>query len=272
MSDANPFDLARRAAEAMTDRLGGDHDAALVLGSGWAEAVAELGTVEAEVAMADLPGFTPPAVGGHQPVIRSLAVGAKRILVLAGRIHLYEGHSPHASVHGVRAAVLSGCPVVVLTNAAGSLEPALTPGTPVLLSDHLNLTGTTSQLGPFPDDVPSRFVDLTEAWSPRLRDVAHDVDPSLPEGVYAALLGGAYETPAEIRMLRTLGADLVGMSTVLEAIAARHLGAELLGISLVTNQAAGLSETPLDHLEVLEAGRAAGPRMVALLAGVAERL
>jgi purine-nucleoside phosphorylase len=153
------------------------------------------------------------------------------------------------------------------------LNPAWPVGQPVLLSDQLNLTGTSPMTGPPPPaDRPARFVDLTEAYSRRLRSLAHEVDASLPEGVYAALLGGAYETPAEVRMLAGLGADLVGMSTALETIAARHLGAEVMGVSLVTNAAAGLSESELDHAEVLEVAGEAGPRMVALLRGVLERL
>ncbi len=272
MAAEDPFEVARRAATVLTDTVGSGHVAAVVLGSGWADAVAELGTVDAEVAMADLPGFPAPGVGGHRPVVRSVEVGGRRVLVLAGRVHLYEGHPVAAVVHGVRTAVLAGCGVVVLTNAAGSLRADLGVGRPVLIADHLNLTGTSPQVGPHPDDVGSRFVDLTGAWSPHLRDLARTVDPDLAEGVYAGLLGGAYETPAEVRMLRTLGADLVGMSTVLEAIAARHLGAELAGISLVTNQAAGLSAGALDHTDVLDASAAAGPRVVALLAGLIERL
>jgi purine-nucleoside phosphorylase len=168
--------------------------------------------------------------------------------------------------------VLSGCGVVILTNAAGSLRADFPVGTAVLLSDHLNLTGASPLVGPAPPEDRGRFADLTDAYSPRLRALAREVEPGLPEGIYAALLGGAYETPAEVRMLRLLGADLVGMSTALETIAARHLGAEVLGVSLVTNQAAGLGATPLDHAEVLAAGSAAGDRMAGLVRGVIERL
>ena len=191
------------------------------------------------------------------------------MLVFAGRSHLYEGHPVDTVVHGVRTAVLAGCDIVMLTNAAGGLDPAVPVGTPMLLADHINLTGASPLSG---DDPPephaARFVDLTEAYDAELRAIARQVDPDLPEGVYAGLLGGAYETPAEIRMLRTLGADLVGMSTVLETIAARHLGARVLGISLVTNFAAGITAEKLEHAEVLAAGQAAAPRMTALLAGV----
>ena len=161
----------------------------------------------------------------------------------------------------------------MLTNAAGGLNPDWPVGQPVLIADQLNLTGASPMAGPAPPpDRPIRFTDLTAAYSPRLRALALDVDPTLPEGIYAGLLGGAFETPAEVRMLAGLGADLVGMSTVLETIAARHLGAEVLGFSLVTNAAAGMGDEDIDHEDVLEAAAAAGPRMLALLRGVLERL
>jgi purine-nucleoside phosphorylase len=195
------------------------------------------------------------------------------VLVLAGRVHGYEGRSPAEIVHGVRTAILAGCRVVILTNAAGSLVPQWGPGTPAMLRDHINLTGRSPLSGPAPPaPFGSRFIDLSEAYSPRLRAITRSVDPDVREGVYAALNGPHYETPAEIRMLRTLGADLVGMSTALEAIAARHLGAEVLGLSLVTNLAAGVATAPLDHAEVLAAGRAAAPGLGRLLRGVIEHL
>jgi purine-nucleoside phosphorylase len=269
-----PFAAALSAAEALAAATGVErHDVAVVLGSGWAVAAAGLGTTVAEVALADLPGFPPPTVAGHGAAVRSVTVGDRRVLLFLGRVHLYEGHPAWTVVHGVRTAVLSGCGVVILTNAAGSLRADFPVGTAVLLSDHLNLTGASPLVGPAPpEDRGPRFADLTDAYSPRLRALAREVEPGLPEGIYAALLGGAYETPAEVRMLRLLGADLVGMSTALETIAARHLGAEVLGVSLVTNQAAGLGATPLDHAEVLAAGSAAGDRMAGLVRGVIERL
>lgn len=271
---SNPFDLAAEAAAVLAERTGVErHQAAVVLGSGWAAAADELGDVVADVELADLPGFPAPTVAGHRNLARSVRVGDTAVLVLGGRAHLYEGHPVSTVVHGVRTAIEAGSETVILTNAAGGLNPAWPVGQPVLLSDHLNLTGTSPMAGPPPPaDRPARFVDLTEAYSRRLRSLAHEIDPSLPEGVYAALLGGAYETPAEVRMLAGLGADLVGMSTALETIAARHLGAEVMGVSLVTNAAAGLSESELDHAEVLEAAGDAGPRMVALLRGVLQRL
>jgi purine-nucleoside phosphorylase len=187
------------------------------------------------------------------------------VLVFVGRVHAYEGHDLRNVVHPVRTACAAGVRTVVLTNAAGSLRSDFVVGQPVLISDHLNLTARSPLVG-------AQFVDLVDAYSPRLRALAREVDPTLAEGVYACLPGPHYETPAEIRMLRTIGADLVGMSTALETIAARALGAEVLGISLVTNLAAGISHTALSHAEVVEAGREAAPRIGRLLADIVERI
>ena len=274
MAESDPFALAARAAAALAQRTGvGCHDVVVVLGSGWADAADGLGEVVADVEMADLPGFPAPTVEGHRNLARSVRVGEMAALILGGRAHLYEGHPVDTVVHGVRTAMAAGCRTAVLTNAAGGLHPDWSVGQPVVIADHLNLTGASPMVGPAPPDgQATRFVDLTEAYSSRLRDLARQVDPTLPEGVYAGLMGGAFETPAEIRMFAGLGADLVGMSTVLEVIAARHLGAEVLGISLVTNPAAGLSDAAVNHQDVLEAGITAGPRMLDLLAGILERL
>lgn len=267
MSDP-AYEAARRAAAALGEQLG-DHDAALVLGSGWADVVPLLGDVRTSVPMDTLPGFPPPAVEGHSGMAHSVDVDGTRVVVMAGRSHLYEGHPISTVVHGVRTAVMAGCRVVMLSNAAGSLNPAFAVGDAVLLSDQLNLTGANSMAGAGPPpDLPGRFVDLTHLYSPRLRQAARDAQPDLGEGVYAGMLGGSYETPAEIAMLRTLGADLVGMSTVLEAIAAKHLGAEVFGVSLVTNAAAGMSDEELDHADVLARGKAAIPRLATLLRSV----
>ncbi len=242
------------------------HDVAVVLGSGWAPAADALGPPAAEVTLDELGGFPAPSVPGHLAMARSLRVGTLRVLVYLGRTHLYEGHPVGAVVHGVRTAAAAGCQVLVLTNASGGINPEFGVGQPVLLSDHLNLTGRSPLAGPEPPEgYRSRFVDLTAVYSPRLRGLARQIDPSLPEGVYAMLPGPHYETPAEIRMLRMAGADMVGMSTGLEAIAARHLGLEVLGISLVTNPAAGLSGDKLDHAEVVAAGRASAGRVGSLL-------
>ena len=262
----DPEVAAQQAAAAIRERTGVEaHDVAVILGSGWAPAAAELGEPSAVVPMAELPGFTPPSAAGHGGQVLALTVGGKRVLVLLGRIHAYEGHDLRHVVHPVRTACAAGARSVVLTNAAGGLREDHAVGQPVLISDHLNLTARSPLVG-------AQFVDLVDAYSPRLRALARDVDPSLAEGVYAGLPGPHYETPAEIRMLRTLGADMVGMSTVHETIAARAAGAEVLGVSLVTNLAAGMTGEPLNHAEVLEAGRQSATRMGSLLSEVLARL
>jgi purine-nucleoside phosphorylase len=262
----SPAEVAHDAAQAIRDRTGVEnHDVAVVLGSGWAPAASRLGEPTATVPMADLPGFTPPTAAGHRGQVLSVPVGGQRVLVLVGRIHAYEGHDLRHVVHPVRTACAAGVRTVVLTNAAGGLRPDFTVGQPVLISDHLNLTARSPLVG-------AQFVDLTDAYAARLRAVAREIDPALAEGVYAGLPGPHYETPAEIRMLRTLGADLVGMSTVHETIAARAEGAAVLAISLVTNLAAGMTGEPLSHEEVLAAGRQSATRMGSLLSAVISRL
>jgi purine-nucleoside phosphorylase len=262
----DPEAVARQAATAIRDRTGVDeHDVAVILGSGWAPAAAELGAATAVIPVAELPGFTPPTAQGHGGDVLSMRTGHHRVLVFVGRIHAYEGHDLAHVVHPVRAACAAGARTVVLTNAAGSLRADFAVGQPVLISDHLNLTAKSPLVG-------ARFVDLVDAYSPRLRALAREVDPGLAEGVYACLPGPHYETPAEIRMLRTLGADLVGMSTVHETIAARAAGARVLAVSLVTNPAAGMTGQPLNHEEVLAAGRQSATRTGSLLASVISRL
>ena len=273
MPDPDPFALAERAAAEVVAWAGGAPRVAVVLGSGWLPAIDSLGDTIDERPTEGLTGFSVPTVAGHQGALRRLDVAGTSTLVLVGRVHLYEGRTPAEVVHGVRTAVLAGCGTVVLTNAAGSIRADWAPGTPVALSDHLNLTNRSPLEGaPPPPPFASRFVDLSATYSPRLRALAGEASPGLAEGVYAALRGPHYETPAEITMLRAMGADLVGMSTALEAIAARHLDAEVFGLSLVTNLAAGVSATPLDHTEVLAAGAAAAPALGRLLRGVIERL
>ncbi len=262
------YPAVAEAAAALRARAGlASFDVALVMGSGWVDAADAIGAPLAEFPMTDLPHFAAPVVAGHGGTIRVVrTAGERHALIFLGRTHLYEGRGTDAVVHGVRTAVHAGARTVVLTNAAGGLRPETQRvGDPVLISDHLNLTGANPVSG-------ATFVDLTAVYSPRLRRLAREADPSLAEGVYAALRGPTYETPAEIRMLRTLGADLVGMSTVLEAIAAREGGAEVLGMSLVTNPGAGLTGEPLDHQEVLEVGRATAARMGVLLAKLIDSL
>ena len=268
----DPFSRAEASAATLRERAGVDgFDAVVVLGSGWRAAADAIGEAELEVPLSELRHFQQPTVKGHTPSVRYIKKGQRRVLVYLGRIHLYEGHDPHAVVHGVRAAIAAGCRTVVLTNAAGGIT-GYGVGQPVLISDHLNLTGRSPLAGPLPEHVPSRFTDLTDLYSRRLRDLARELNPSLAEGVYAGLPGPHYETPAEIRMLRGAGADLVGMSTVMEAIAARHLGAEVLGISMVSNPAAGLTDEPIDHQDVLTATGASAAQVGTLLSNLLPRI
>lgn len=261
-----PEALAAQAAAVVAERTGmAVHDVAIVLGSGWAPAVAALGPAAATVPMAGLPGFNTPSAAGHTGELVSLPIGEHRVLVLIGRVHAYEGYPLNDVVHPVRTAVACGARTVVLTNAAGGLRDDMAVGQPVLIADQLNLTGRSPLVG-------AHFVDMVDAYSPALRALARQVDPSLAEGVYAGMCGPQYETPAEITMLRTLGAELVGMSTVHETIAARAAGAAVLGVSLVTNLAAGITGEPLSHDEVLAAGRASAAQMGALLRDVIGRL
>ena len=258
----DPDDLARRAATVIAERTAVErHDVAVVLGSGWSPAVASFGTPTTTFPQAEIPGFCAPSAAGHRGSVLSVPLGGHQVLVFVGRIHAYEGHELARVVHPVRAACAAGARVVVLTNAAGGLRPDLSVGQPVLISDHLNLTARSPLVG-------AQFVDLTDAYAARLRAVARGVEPHLAEGVYAGLPGPHYETPAEIRMLRMLGADLVGMSTVHETIAARAAGAEVLALSLVTNMAAGIDGQPLDHAEVLAAGAASAAQIGDLLARI----
>ncbi len=265
--EEDPTAAAAKAAAELAELTGAPtHDIALVLGSGWLPAVDLLGETVAEFPSTALHGFAPPAVAGHAGKIRSITTtSGSRALVFLGRTHLYEGRGVDAVVHGVRTASAAGCRTIVLTNGCGGLDPAWTPGTPVLISDQINMTGTSPLHG-------ATFIDLTDLYSPRLRALCREIDPTLAEGVYLQFRGPQYETPAEVRMAGTLGADLVGMSTTLEAIAAREAGMEILGLSLVTNLAAGMTGEALNHEEVLEAGKLAAERMGGLLATVVGRL
>ena len=265
----NPFDQARAAAATIAERTGVPrHDIALVLGSGWGQAADLLGTQTAALPAEDVPGFSASGVPGHSGTLRSIQVEAggttRHVLVIAARTHYYEGKGVRAVAHGVRTAAATGAASVVLTNGCGGLRPEWAAGTPVLISDHLNLTAASPLEG-------ATFVDLTDLYSPRLRALAREVDPTLAEGVYCQLPGPHYETPAEVAMVGRMGGDLVGMSTALEAIAARHAGLEVLGLSLVTNLAAGVSDEPLSHDEVVAAGKEAGPRISALLAEIVRK-
>ena len=264
---SDPYARAKVAAAAVLERFDiAALDIAFVLGSGWSAAADDLGQPMGSCELAELPGFARPTVVGHGGALRVVSTPTGKIAaIFTGRTHLYEGHGPDRVVHGVRAAIAAGASAIVLTNGCGGLNPERAPGSTVLIRDHINLTGTTPLLG-------ARFIDLSAAYSARLRDLARSVDPGLAEGVYVQFRGPQFETPAEVRMAGVLGGDLVGMSTTLETIAARELGAEVLGISLITNLAAGISAEPLSHEDVLKAGQEAAPRLRRLLTGIAAAL
>ncbi|WP_028707346.1 purine-nucleoside phosphorylase [Propionicicella superfundia] len=264
---SDPAAYAAHAAAAIAESTGvSAADFALVLGSGWNAAADTLGETIASLPLGDVPGFAAPVVAGHGGELRLVRVATGKVaVILTGRTHYYEGRGVAQVVHGVRTAAALGATDIVLTNGCGGLNPAWAPGTTVLIADHINLTGDTPLRG-------ATFIDMTDAYSPALRDLARRVDPDLPEGVYCQFRGPQYETPAEVRMAGAIGADLVGMSTGLECIAARAEGMRVLGISLVTNAAAGVTAAPLDHAEVIAAGKAAQPRLAALLRGLVVEL
>lgn len=261
-SEVQAREHARQAAAVLAKRSGvPQHRVAVVLGSGWVPAADLIGTTVSDLDVTDLPHFSPPVVDGHAGRVRSVDADGLPVLVFLGRTHLYEERGVDAVTHAVRTSAAAGCDTVILTNGCGGLDPQWTPGTPVLIRDHINFTGTSPLHG-------AHFVDITNLYSPRLRALCRTIDPGLPEGVYVQFRGPMFETPAEIEMVRAIGGSLVGMSTALEAIVARSLGMEILGMSLVTNLAAGMTGEPLNHEEVLAAGQAAATRMGALLAAV----
>ncbi len=266
----DPMAAAAKAAAEIATRTGiAAHDVALVMGSGWTSACDALGAPAYECDAHELTGFQAPVVEGHSGKVRSYEIkgehGTVRALVFLGRTHLYEGKGMEPVVHGVRTAVKAGCKVIVLTNASGGINAAYKVGEPVLIRDHISLTAQSPLSG-------ATFVDLTDLYSKRIRGIVKSEDSSLQEGVYVHFRGPTYETPAEILMMRTIGADLVGMSTVPEAIAAHAMGAEVLGISLVSNAAAGMTGEKLNHEEVVAAGKAAASRMGELLKNVIPKL
>jgi purine-nucleoside phosphorylase len=258
----NPHDIAREAAAQIAAKTGvAKHDIALTLGSGWAKAADLIGETVAEFPATEITGFSKPAVEGHVGTIRSIRTASgHHALVIGARTHYYEDHGVRRVVHSVRTAAATGATIMVLTNGAGGLKESWKPGTPVLISDHINLTATSPLEG-------ATFIDLTDLYSARLRALAREVDPTLDDGVYVQFRGPHYETPAEVTMAGRMGGHIVGMSTALEAIAAREAGMEVIGFSLITNLAAGLGE-PLSHAEVIAAGKDAEPVISALLADV----
>ena len=265
--DADPSAIAAEAAADIARLTGVEkHDIALTLGSGWGKAAELIGETVATIPATEVTGFSKPALEGHVGTLRSIRTpGGKNVLVIGARTHYYEGHGVRRTVHSVRTAAATGASIMVLTNGAGGIRETWKPGQPVLISDHLNLTADSPLEG-------ATFVDLTDLYSKRLREIARSIDPSLDEGVYTQFRGPHYETPAEVQMAKAIGGHIVGMSTALEAIAARQAGMEVLGFSLITNLAAGIQKTPLSHGEVIEAGKAAEPVISALLARVVEAL
>ncbi len=263
------FDSIQRAADAITTRSSGRrHRVAAVLGSGLSSYAEHLPNAIA-IPYEEIPGFPMPGVQGHAGTAYSVELEGVPILILAGRAHFYEGHGLEQVVFAVRASIAAGAATILLTNASGACGDGLQPGDLVLLRDHLNLTGQNPLFGPNDDRLGARFPDLTNAYDPNLRaiaqEVARRVEIDLREGVYAWFTGPTYETPAEVQMAKRMGADMVGMSTVPETIAARHMGARVIAISLVTNLAAGISGGPLSHEEVQETAEAARDRFTRLV-------
>jgi purine-nucleoside phosphorylase len=259
----SPKKMARDAAAVISAATGVEkHDIALTLGSGWMKAADLLGDTQTTLTADDVPGFSSSGVPGHSGTIQSILMrNGKSALVIGARTHYYEAKGVRAVVHSVRTAAASGAKVMILTNGAGGIKDAWSPGQPVLISDHINLTANSPLEG-------ATFIDLTDLYSRRLRDLARKVDPTLDEGVYVQFRGPHYETPAEVQMAKAMGGHIVGMSTALEAIAAREAGMEVLGLSLITNLAAGISPHPLSHQEVIDSGKTAEPVISKLLADI----
>jgi purine-nucleoside phosphorylase len=264
---ADPFEIAKQAAAQLAEATGvAKHDIALTLGSGWGQAAEAMGETTATVPATEIVGFTASKVVGHSGTLRSILLpSGKRALVIGARTHFYEGHGVRRVVHSVRTAAAAGASTMILTNGAGGLKDTWRPGHPTLISDHINLTAASPLEG-------ATFIDLTDLYSQRLRDLARTVDPELDEGVYVQFRGPHYETPAEVQMAKTIGGHIVGMSTALEAIAAREAGMEILGMSLITNLAAGISKEKLSHAEVIQAGKDAESVLGGLLARIVEKL
>ena len=263
----DPFAIAAQAASEIAAATGvAKHDVALTLGSGWGSAADLIGETTHTIPADEITGFSKPALVGHVGTLRSVLLpNGKRALVIGARTHYYENHGVRRVVHSVRTAAATGATTMVLTNGAGGIRESWKPGTPVLISDHINLTADSPLEG-------ATFIDLTDLYSKRLRDVARSIEPSLDEGVYTQFRGPHYETPAEVQMAKAIGGHIVGMSTALEAIAARQAGMEILGMSLITNLAAGISKEPLSHAEVLDAGKQAEAVLGPLLAKIVAAL
>lgn len=258
---------ALSAFNKIADASGVDRfEVAIVVGSGWGNSLGKIGAITSEIVATDVPGFLAPSVKGHPGKIWTVRLpSGNNALIIGARSHLYESRGIEAVVHPVRTAAAAGAKKIILTNGAGGIKPSWSVGQVVLISDHINLTGCSPLNGP-------NFVDMTDLYSANLRALARTVDPSLDSGIYVQFKGPQYETPAEIQMARAIGGEIVGMSTALEAIAARKEGLEILGLSLITNMAAGISQSPLSHEEVIEAGKNEGQRISSLLAGIVQKI
>lgn len=263
----DPFAIAQQAAAQLAEATGVErHDIALTLGSGWGQAAERMGETTATVPATEIVGFSAPKLAGHVGTLRSILLpSGKRALVIGARTHYYEGHGVRRVVHSVRTAAATGATTMILTNGAGGIKDTWRPGHPTLISDHINLTADSPLEG-------ATFIDLTDLYSARLRELARGIDPQLDEGVYVQFRGPHYETPAEVQYAKTIGGHIVGMSTALEAIAAREAGMEILGMSLITNLAAGISKEKLSHEEVIQAGKDAEATLGDLLAKIVAQL
>jgi len=269
------FDDVKEAADAIRSRVRETPRIAVILGSGLGDFA---GSLDAGVSIRyeDLPHWPASRVIGHEG---RLVIGGKRgktVAALAGRVHAYEGHDLRTVTFAVRVLGVLGVDTLILTNAAGGVNTGFAAGALMVIDDHINLIGANPLVGPNEERFGARFPDMTNVYSPRLRKIADEAGREmhrvLPHGIYVALLGPSYETPAEIRYLRTIGADAVGMSTVPEALVARHMGIEVLGISCISNMAAGVLPKPLDHTEVMETTRRVRAEFIALLEGIIGRL
>jgi purine-nucleoside phosphorylase len=271
----NAFDQVSEAAEWLRSRNCGGADVAVVLGSGLGDFADHLGDASA-IGYAEIPHFPASRVIGHAGKLVSGTLAGKKVLALSGRVHAYEGHDLQTVTFAVRTLGRLGVPRVILTNAAGGISPNGARGALMVIDDHINLIGDNPLVGANDERFGLRFPDMTYVYSPRLRQIADAAAAAagvpIQHGVYIAVLGPSYETPAEIRAFRTLGADAVGMSTVPEAIALRHMGVEVLGISCITNAAAGVFPEPLHHSEVMETAQQVKGQFIALLEGIIGRL
>jgi purine-nucleoside phosphorylase len=269
------YDDVAAAARTFRSKIASPPEIAVVLGSGLGHFASSLDE-PVSIPYEQLPGWPAPAIIGHQGRLVAGKVRGRAVAALSGRSHLYEGHDIRSVTFGIRVLGLLGVRTLILTNAAGGINAGFSRGALMVIDDHINLMGANPLVGPNEERFGERFPDMTEVYSKRLRDLAdraaHNMETTLPHGVYCALLGPSYETPAEIRFLRTIGADAVGMSTVPEAIAARHMGIEVLGISCITNMAAGVLPQPLNHAEVMETTERVRGQFIALLEGIIEQL